>query len=274
MSTFRSRIPKAVTFCLVIIFLMSMSFALQAEFKPDKKYVVGIEAAFPPWAMAEKGEYKGIAVDAIRKIAEVKDIKIEIRDLPWPSLIPALGAGKIDILATGLSVTCERDKKIDFSIPWWGINLEVLVKEDSDLNAYTAVCCGNTVATQAGSTSYHFVQENLVKNFNVKNRGYESFVTAVDDVETGRADAMITDTDTAEKFAAKRPVKIVGTIHRNESYALAVTEDDPYDLLPKLNDGIKKIYNSGEWAEIVHKYMPNATIKSIPTSMLGCIETY
>ncbi len=74
-----------------ILFLFGGIINLHAA---EKTYIAGIEAAFPPWAYAEKGEYKGIAVDAMREIAQMSGIKVEFKDLPWPSLIPALGKGE------------------------------------------------------------------------------------------------------------------------------------------------------------------------------------
>src|SRR3546814_5010713 len=75
-------------------------------------YTAGVEASYAPWAYVEKGEYKGIAIDAMRAIAKAEGFKVEFKDLPFPSLIPALSTGKIDILVTGLTVTEKRSKEI------------------------------------------------------------------------------------------------------------------------------------------------------------------
>lgn len=242
---------------------------------PEKAYIAGIEAAFPPWAWVEMGEAKGIAIDAMREIAENEGFEAEFQDLPWPSLVPALGDGKIDILVTGLSVTCERDQIIDYSIPWWVIEQEIMVREDSERNAITAMCCGAVVASQAGSTAYVWVDDNLVKKgVDITHRGYEDYVMAVEDLVIGRVDSVLIDTDTAVLLAEGRAVKVIGTILEHEPYALAVTQGDPHGLLPKLNHGIMGLYESGRWAEIVQEYMPGAMVKPVPTYLLECIETY
>ena len=242
---------------------------------PGEAYIAGIEAAFPPWAWVEAGEQKGIAIDAMREIARLEGIGVEFKDLPWPSLVPGLGEGKIDILVTGLSVTCERDEIIDYSIPWWVIEQEIMVREDSELNAITSMCCGAVVASQAGSTAYVWVEDNLVnKGVDITHKGYEDYVMAVEDLVIGRVDSVLIDTDTAVLLAEGRPVKVVGTILEHEPYALAVTQGDPHGLLPKLNHGIMELYESGKWAEIVQEYMPGAMVKPVPTYLLECIETY
>jgi len=242
---------------------------------PGVAYLAGIEAAFPPWAWVEAGEQKGIAIDAMREIAKIEGIEVEFQDLPWPSLVPGLGEGTIDILVTGLSVTCERDEIIDYSIPWWVIEQEIMVREDSDRNAITSMCCGAVVASQAGSTAYVWVEDNLEKEgVDIEHKGYEDYVMAVEDLVIGRVDSVLIDTDTAVLLAEGRPVKVVGTILEHEPYALAVTQGDPHGLLPKLNHGIMELYESGKWAEIVQEYMPGAMVKPVPTYLLECIETY
>jgi polar amino acid transport system substrate-binding protein len=236
----------------------------------------GVEAAFPPWAYVEEGEYKGIAIDAMRAIAEDQGLDVEFKDLPWPSLIPALAKGKIDLLVTGLNVTKERAEVLDFSIPWWENDDEVLVGNDSDLNVVTALCCGATVGAQGGSTQFGWIEANLVEaDTGVELRGYEDYVTAVEDMNTGRIDSVVTSTDTAETLISKgQPVKIVGTIQQNQPQALAVQEGDPNELLGKLNAGIMNIYKSGQWEQIVHKYQPQATIRNIPTTMPDYVDSY
>ena len=272
----RIRWTKLLTASLVISVITIFSIGSMSLQAAEKTYTAGIEAAFPPWAYAEKGEYKGIAVDAMRKIAEISGIKVEFKDLPWPSLIPALGKGKIDLLVTGLSVTCERDKIIDYTIPWWEINQEILIKKGSNKNAITSMCCGATVASQAGSTAFEWIENNLKeKGVKIKHVGYEDYVTAVEDLIIGRVDSVLCDTDTSLKFIAEgRPIVMAGTINVREPYALAVTGGDPHKLLAKLNKGIMALYKSGEWEKIVHKYIPGAPIKNIPAFMPDCIETY
>lgn len=268
----RSRLRAVFAGALLAASTLAMSPGASAE-----TLVAGVEASFPPWAYVEDGQYKGIAIDAMREIAEDQDIEVEFKDLPWPSLIPALSKGRIDLLVTGLNVTEERAEVLDFSIPWWENDDEVLVPEDSERNVVTALCCGATVGAQSGATQFKWLEDNLGDNdaVDVTLRGYEDYVTAVEDMLAGRLDAVVTSTDTAEDFIAKgRPIKIVGTIQQNQPQALAVQKGDPHGLLAKLNKGILNIYSNGTWAEIIGKYAPQSTVRSIPTAMPDYVDSY
>jgi polar amino acid transport system substrate-binding protein len=262
------------TFAVVIVGILISSIPILAA----ETYTAGIEAAFPPWAYAEKGQYKGITVEAVREIAKQAGFNVEFKDLPWPSLIPALKAKKIDILVTGLSVTCERDKVIDYTIPFFALKDVVLVKKNSDLNIATALSSGARIGVQGGSSQYSWVEKNLMnkKNLDVKVSTYEDFVMAMEDMLTGRLDAVIVDQLSALEYLNKgRPVKIVGTIENPRSVAIAVPNGDPKNLLPTLNRGFIQLYKTGKWAEILHKYLPKGVeIQPIPTFMLECIKTY
>ncbi|MBE0401051.1 amino acid ABC transporter substrate-binding protein [Halomonas sp. FME1] len=243
----------------------------------QESYTVGVEASFPPWAYVEGGEFKGIAIDAMEAIADEAGFEIEFQDMPFPSLIPALAAEKIDILATGLTVTEERSQNIDFTIPWWETNDVVLVSEGSDLNVFTAVCCGARVGVQGGSSQQAWMEENVVNSsdVDVELARYDNYVTAVDDMSIGRISSVIVDDTSAQEYInAGRPVRMAGKIYIRAPLALAVSKGDPQEILGDLNQGILAIYEAGTWGQIIDKYIPGVTPPTIPGYMPDFVDTY
>lgn len=243
-----------------------------------KTFVVGIEPAFPPWASVESGHYKGIAPDAIRAMAEQQGFDVKFKSLPFPSLIPALRGGKIDILATGLTVSQKRAEKIAFTIPWWEVTLDTLVKKDSNTNQVTALCCGAHVGAQSGSTNYDWLKNNLIDNgVDIDARTYPDDTVGVHDVVVGRIDAYFVDDNTARKFLKKQgdKIRLAGKIvpHPPEVYALGVRKGDK-KLLALLNKAEVQLYKSGQWAKIIHKYLPEASVGQVPGPMSSDIPSY
>ncbi len=244
-----------------------------------KTFIAGIEPSFPPWASVENGQYVGIAPDAVRAIAKEEGFDVKFTSMPFPSLIPALKAGKIDIIVTGLTVTPKRSQQVDFTIPWWSTKMDVLVKMGSPVNIGTALCCGADVSAQTGSTEYQWIEDNLVKNHTgVKVHAYAADTTALEDLKIGRLQATVTDSDTGQEFIAANPqtVRLAGQIDTfpPEVYALAVQKGNPDGLLATLNKGIIKLYELGEWAKIVNKYIPGAPIGKVPAYMSANVESY
>ena len=241
-------------------------------------YQAGVEAAFPPWSYVENGQFKGIAIDAVREIAKKQGFEVEFKDMPWPSLIPALASNKLDVLVTGMFVTQERNKVIDYTVPWWESNDVVVVPQDSGRTVASALCCKARVGTQAGSAWDNWINANLLKGkyiTDVTLRTYEDPIAAMEDMRIGRIDSVIVSPDVAEDLAAKgRQIKVVGTIMTQRPWAIAVGKGDPKALLGKLNAGIVELYTTGRWADIVHAYLPTAAIPKIPGNMPKEFESY
>lgn len=238
----------------------------------------GVEAAFPPWSYVENGQFKGIAIDAVREIAKEQGFEVEFKDLPWASLIPALGANKIDMLVTGMFATAERDKVIDYAIPWWESNDVVVVAKDSKRTVASALCCKARIGTQAGAAHDGWINANLLEGefpTDVTLQTYEDFIAAAEDLKVGRIDSIVMTPDIADDLISKgRDLKVVGVIMTNRPWAMAVGQGDPKKLLPKLNKGMVALYKNGKWAEIVHTYMPTAAIPPIPGNMPKELESY
>lgn len=80
--------------------------------------VVGL-STFVPWAMRNKnGELIGFEVDVAKKVAE--DMGVEVKFVPtaWDGIIPALIAGKFDIIISGMSITAKRNLTVNFTRPY------------------------------------------------------------------------------------------------------------------------------------------------------------
>jgi len=78
---------------------------------------IGI-AEFIPWAMpAKRGGHVGHDVDLANKIARDMGVRAEIVVYEWKDLIPALEAGHVDIVGSGIAVTPQRALQVSFSDP-------------------------------------------------------------------------------------------------------------------------------------------------------------
>ena len=235
---------KIFQLMVVLMFILVMLGAVFAQAE-TKTYVVGTSADYPPFEWIDSnGNYVGLDMDLMRVIAVAEGYEIEFRDIGFDSLIPALQAGKIDIIAAAMNSTPERAKIVDFSDDYWRADQPIMVKEDSDLNIVTALSQGKKVGAQRGTTQADWIQNNLVdKNVDVKLELYETNDTGVMDLVNGRIDAFICDAPEAKVFSENNPIKMVGVIYTGEegNFAFAVQKGDPKKILPLLNEGLRKI---------------------------------
>jgi polar amino acid transport system substrate-binding protein len=246
---------KRFSACVVLVLSFLMA-AVGSGYAQEKVIVNGIDANFPPFAYVDKnGNPDGFDVKSVDWIAKELGFKVKHQPMDWDGIIPSLNARKIDMIASGLSVTEERAQKVAYTIPYWVIKQVLVVKEDSDLTPETALDSGNKVGVQRGTSEAKWMEENLLgkgKKFELVY--YDSAPLAVEDVLNGRIVAAAMDDAPAEDAVRKKPVKIIGGFGmHDEEFAYAVRKDDT-ELLNTLNEGLKRLMASPEWDELKKKY--------------------
>ena len=97
--------------------------------KGSKKIKLGTNAAFPPFEYVEGTDIVGFDITMGQKIAANTDSTLEVVDMAFDSLIPALQAGTIDFIAAGMSVTEERKKNVDFSDAYFASEQVIIVRK-------------------------------------------------------------------------------------------------------------------------------------------------
>src|SRR5271154_2406265 len=81
-----------------------------------KPVVIGMELNYPPFEMTDpQGTPTGVGVDLARALCTYLHRPIDIQNMPFEGLIPALKTGRIDLIISSMTATDERRKSIDFS---------------------------------------------------------------------------------------------------------------------------------------------------------------
>ena len=204
----------------------------------------------------DKGNPAGFDIDCINWIANEMGFEVKTQPISWDSIIPNLTSKKIDFIASGLSITKEREEVIDFTIPYLEIDFAVVTREDSNLNIVTALSGKYTVAVSRGCSAQEWVEKSLVKDGifgKDKFVNCESALMALNDVATGRSDSSIGD-DIMLSLAIKgKPLKIIGTIKTGETYGYGVRKDDQ-ELKETLNEGLRRLMKSPKFNELKAKW--------------------
>ena len=124
--------------------------------KGDKTLIVGTEPTFPPFEFTENDKDVGFDIDLAQAICDKLGYKMEVKNLGFDALIPALKSGQIDIIAAGMDATEERKKQINFTDVYYQGGYTIVVPVgNTDITGYDSIA-GKTVGAQVGSKS-HFV---------------------------------------------------------------------------------------------------------------------
>ena len=101
---------------LAIAALVAGAGMAQAQQKEWKEVRIGTEGAYPPWNnLNTKGELEGFEIDYGNALCEKMKVKCTFVAQDWDGIIPALLAGKYDVIMAGMNATDERAKKVDFT---------------------------------------------------------------------------------------------------------------------------------------------------------------
>jgi polar amino acid transport system substrate-binding protein len=242
---------------ILLCSLLSLVFAGHAF--GAAKLINGIDANFPPFAYIDKtGQPSGFDVEAMNWIAKEIGVEVSHQPIEWDGIITSLLTKKIDIIASGMSITEERAQKVDFSVPYWIIKQVMVTKKGSPLTIDEILTGKKTVGVQQGTSEAKWLKEEAAKKgWNFELRYYSSSPLAVEDVLNGRIDAAAMDDAPAKDAASKKDVQLVGTFGmHDEEFGYAVRKDDK-ELLEKVNNALTKLMASPDWSELINKYELN-----------------
>ena len=162
------------------------------EIKKRKTIRVGF-STFVPWAMRNtKGEFIGFEVDVAKKLAEDNEWELELVPTAWDGIIPALIAGKFDVIIGGMSATPKRAQTVNFTIPYAYSSISMAANkklaegwstfEDFDKPDVT-------LAVRRGSSSVEWMKEKFP---NAQFTYFDSDPLAFQEVLNGNAHGTIT----------------------------------------------------------------------------------
>jgi len=115
---------------------------------------VGSDTTYPPFESIDPatGQAIGFDVDLIKAVAARMGLQAKIVTTKFDTIIDDLAAGRFDVVISAVSVTPDRQKKVDF-VPYLNVGESLLVQAGNPLNLKsTADLCGKNVGVQTGTT--------------------------------------------------------------------------------------------------------------------------
>lgn len=213
-------------------------------------------STFVPWAMRDvNGDLIGFEVDVAKKLATDMGVKIEFVPTAWDGIIPALLAGKFDVIIGGMSITPERNLTVNFTHPYAHSSLGVManIAKSKDIawpDGYNDPSV--TFACRRGGTPCGYIKERFPK---ATIRQFDDQNQVIQEVLNGNANAMISS-QPLPAFQIYDNPKVVFAPTKEmmdpSSEAFAVRKGDP-DALNFFDNWILLNTNNG-WLEKRHDY--------------------
>lgn len=248
---------KFLLICAALLMLVVMAVAGcgKDNAKTDVNVLrVGTEATYAPFEFQEESskEYAGFDMDLIRAVGKQMGYEVQINNVAFDGLIPALEAGNIDIAVSGMTITEERAKKILFSDPYYQAGITIMVKEgDESIKSFDDLV-GKRIAVQIGTVSAAAAAK--IPNAQVRefNNSSEVFL----ELSIGGVDAVINDLPVSAYYLQQNPTcgnKLLPEIRSVESYGFAMTKKNT-ELKAKIDAALIELKKNGEYEKIYMKW--------------------
>ena len=216
-------------------------------------------AAFPPYEFYddETGEIVGIDAEVAAAICEKMGYELEIVDMDFDAIIPAVTTGKVDFGMAGMTVTEERMQSVDFTTSYaTGIQV-VIVKEDSAIASVDdlfAEGANHKIGVQQGTTGDIYCSGDIEEAGLGTIERYKNGTDAVLALTSGKVDCVVIDNQPALKYVeANEGLKILDTEYAVEDYAIALAKDS--ELTEKINVALEELIADGTVQAIIDKYI-------------------
>ena len=225
--------------------------------KEQKVLKVGTEPTFAPFEFQEKDskEFAGFDMDLARALGKKMGMKVEIQNMGFDALIPALNSGNIDMAAAGMSITDERKKAVSFSDPYYTSGLTIVVTKDNNEIKSLKDLEGKQLAVQIGSTG----ADKAAKVAGAKVTSFNTNAEVFLELENKGVDAVIIDKPVAAYYMTKEGKdkdKMVGETMDAESYGFAFKKDSK--LAADVNKALAELKKDGEYDKIYTKWFGKA----------------
>ena len=219
---------------------------------------VGFESGYMPFEMTDKkGAFVGFDMDMAKEMAKAMGVKFVPVNTAWDGIIPALTTKKFDIIMSGMTITQERNLKINFADPYIIVGQTILLNKKlaGKVNSYKDLNNPKYIVTSKLGTTGEMAVKRLIPKATYKS--FETEPEAALEVVNGKADAFVYDLPYCAVFNAqqgKGKLIFLDTPFTFEPLAWAINKGDP-DFLNWLNNFLRQVKNDGRYEQIYNKWI-------------------
>lgn len=219
---------------------------------------VGFEAGYMPFEMTDKkGNFVGFDIDMAKEMAKAMGVKFVPVNTAWDGIIPSLITGKFDIIMSGMTVTQERNLKVNFADPYIIVGQTILLnkKHEGTVQSYKDLNDPKYIVTSKLGTTGEQAVKRLIPKCTYKS--FETETEAALEVVNGKADAFVYDLPFCVVFLAQQGAGKLVFLDQPFTYeplAWAINKGDP-DFLNWLNNFLRQVKNDGRYEQIYNKWI-------------------
>ncbi|RMI07023.1 ABC transporter substrate-binding protein [Cellulomonas triticagri] len=207
---------------------------------------------YEPFEYEEGGEVVGLDIDIVNEVATDLGVELVTKVTPFEGIQSGadLNTNNCDVVASGITITPERQEKIDFSDPYFDANQGLLVPEGSDLSSLDSLD-GKKIGVQQATTGETWAQDNGLETIQFEDLGLQ-----VQALRTGQVDAVVNDIAVLGPYVSEG-FEIGNEFSTGEQYGIGVKQGNTA-LLDAVNATLERIREDGTYDDIYTQYIGTA----------------
>ncbi len=219
---------------------------------------VASDIAYPPFEFEKDGEPVGFDIDLLNEIGKRAGFTPEYQNVTFDGIINGLRNNQYDVAISSMTITPERQQRIDFSEPYFNADQSLLAPGDAGIESVDDLGDA-TVGVQLGTTgeitAREFKDEGTIDG---EIRTFDTIEDAFNALENGQIEAIINDLAVSQYEAENSggSAEIIEIIPTNEQYGIALPKDS--DLRGDINEALAEIKEDGTYEEIYKKWIGRA----------------
>jgi polar amino acid transport system substrate-binding protein len=250
---------------VLLLTLCSLSFAFSGEvidrIQKRGSIIIGTSGNQPPLTMVDRnGRLIGLDMDLARIVAAAMDVEPSIKKMDFGDLIPALEAGQIDMIISGMTITPERNLRVAYVGPYFVTGKGILTKSKNAERMQNVTSLNNpdvTIAVLRNSTSEAFIRRFITE---AKVLAPNSLDIAVQALIRGDADVVFADYHSCAVFAMQYKNEGLVAGLGNFTYdplGIAVPASDPL-FINWLENFLFSMQGSGDLGELGKRWFQDS----------------
>jgi polar amino acid transport system substrate-binding protein len=231
-----------------------------AAIKQRHKLLVAIDLGNPPHGMMDdKFQPVGSDVDTAKLLARDMGVELEIVKVPTPSRVQFLLSNKADVVISALSITPERKKVVEFSVPYAMLNTVVAAPAAMKVTSY-ADLAGKSVAVTRGTVNDQYLTKGVENVPNVTVMRFEDDPTSSTAITSGQLQVYASSLPLITQLQQSHPSLDLQVKFTMQGFPIAITfrKNEP-SLKAYLDNWVETNLRNGKLVAI-YKTWQNVTV--------------
>ena len=255
----KKQIARIISAILTVSLLLSFCLSASAEddllarIRAKGYIVIATEGDWAPWTYHdESNALVGFDVELGKKIAEYIGVEARFEETHWDAILAGVDSGRFDIACNGVSVTEERSKKYDFSVPYVYSKTVLVVRGDNDAIRSFEDLKGKKTANTISS-----IFAGIAESYGASVVGVEALADTIQQVLQGRVDATMNSRMTINDYMKEHPESNLKIVDETPGDIVAVPVrkgEDAASLLALISEAIESMRADGTLSELSMKY--------------------